>query len=292
MYNVLVLGATGMLGQMVKNLLTKDNRFNIVPTSTTFQDSYAYYNVLDGIEKFEKIMNSQKPPFNYIINCIGVLSKNIDDKDSKSVCRAIQINSLFPHELSLLAMETGSRVIHISTDGVFGKKSGLCKEDSSCDVHDLYGKTKSLGELTAPNFLNIRTSIIGPNPIRKTGLLEWFLSQPKDGEVYGFTDKKWNGVTTLQFAKLCKILILDDYFDTVYAESPIHHFCPNQSKNKYELLKLFRSNFRPDLTVIPQVNIKKAVSRTLDTNYQSISVKFGNNIIMKEAIKALASVMK
>jgi dTDP-4-dehydrorhamnose reductase len=156
----------------------------------------------------------------------------------------------------------------------------------------LYGKTKSIGEVTAPNFLNIRTSIIGPNPIRKTGLLEWFLSQPKDGEVYGFTDKQWNGVTTLQFAELCKILILDDYFDTVYAESPIHHFCPNQSKNKYELLKLFRFNFRPDLTVIPQVNIKKAVSRILDTNYQSISAKFGNNILLKEAIKALASVMK
>ena len=35
----------------------------------------------ERIERLEKIMNSQKPPFNYIINCIGVLSENIDDKD-------------------------------------------------------------------------------------------------------------------------------------------------------------------------------------------------------------------
>jgi len=291
MYKVLVLGSKGMLGQMVKIILSRQERFIVKSTTHKNTPESFCFDIEYGIDGLRQIME-QQGSFDYIINCIGIISSKIDYKDSKSVCRAIQINSLFPHDLSLLAMETGSRVIHISTDGVFGKNSGLCKENSSCDVHDLYGKTKSLGEVTAPNFLNIRTSIIGPNPIRKTGLLEWFLSQPKDGEVYGFTDKKWNGVTTLQFAKLCKILILDDYFDTVYAESPIHHFCPNQSINKYELLKLFRSNFRPDLTVIPQVNIKKAVSRTLDTNYQSISVKFGNNIIMKEAIKALASVMK
>ena len=185
-------------------------------------------------------------------------------------------------------METGSRVIHISTDGVFGKNSGLCKENSSCDVHDLYGKTKSLGEVTAPNFLNIRTSIIGPNPIRKTGLLEWFLSQPKDGEVYGFTNQKWNGVTTLQFAELCKNLIFDNYFDTVYAESSIHHFCPNEGISKYELLKLFKLFFRSDLTVIPQENINNAVSRNLGTNYQCISDKFGKNNSMQNSIKELA----
>ena len=292
MYNVLILGATGMLGQMVMNLLSKDKRLNIVPTSTASQDSFPYFNALNGIERLEKIVNSQNPPFNYIINCIGILSENIDDKDSKSVYDAIVINSLFPNYLSSLAMKTKSRVIHISTDGVFGKNLGVCKEDNICNPNDLYGKTKSIGEGKGFNFLNIRTSIIGPNPNKKTGLMEWFLSQPRNGEVYGFSDQIWNGVTTLQFAELCKMLILENYFDTVYSEAPIHHFCPNQSISKYELLKLFKYIFRPDLTIIPQVNVKKAVSRYLDTNYQSINGKFGNNIQMKEAIKTLSSAMK
>ena len=80
----------------------------------------------------------------YIINCIGILSSKINTNDSNSVSIAIRINALFPHELSFISKKLYSRVIHISTDGVFGKNSGLCKEDSSCDAHDLYGKTNSL----------------------------------------------------------------------------------------------------------------------------------------------------
>ena len=37
----------------------------------------------------------------------------------KSVERAIRLNALFPHVLARVAAETGTRAIHISTDGVF-----------------------------------------------------------------------------------------------------------------------------------------------------------------------------
>ena len=291
MYKVLVLGGKGMLGQMVKFILSRQERLIVKSTTHEQTPESSWFNIENGIEGLRQILKQQES-FDYIINCIGILSSSIDENDPNSVRRAELINALFPHKLASLAQDFRVRVIQISTDGVFAKNAGVCLEESTCYCNDIYGKTKKIGEVNAPNYLNLRCSIVGPSPYLRKGLLDWFLLQPRDGEVHGFTDQKWNGVTTLQFAELCKILILDDYFDTVYAESPIHHFCPNQSINKYELLKLFRSYFRPDLTVIPQVNIKKAVSRTLGTNYQSISVKFGNNILMKGAIKALASVMK
>ena len=291
MYKVLVLGSKGMLGQMVKIILSRQERFIVKSTTHKNTPESFCFDIEYGIDGLRQIMEQQES-FDYIINCIGILNSSIDENDPNSVRRAELINALFPHKLASLAQEYRARVIQISTDGVFARNAGVCLEESTCYCNDIYGKTKKIGEVNTPNYLNLRCSIIGPSPYLRKGLLYWVLSQPRNSEIYGFTDQKWNGVTTLQFAELCKILILDNYFDTVYAESPIHHFCPNQSINKYELLKLFRSYFRPDLTVIPQINIKKAVSRTLDTNYQSISVKFGNNILMKEAIKALTLVMK
>ena len=292
MYNVLVLGSNGMLGQMVNCVLSNDENLNIVSTSKIINDSNEYFNVFDGIVGLEKILESQKPQFDYIINCIGILNNKINNKDSESITRAIHINSLFPHNLVFLANKTGARVIHISTDGVFGRHSGKCSEDNICDSYELYGKTKSIGEVIGSNFLNIRTSIIGPNPINKSGLMEWFFSQQKDGKVYGFSDQKWNGVTTLQFAELCNTLILDNYFDKVFTESPIHHFCPNKTINKYELLKLFKKYYRFDLTVIPKVNGEESSSRTLTTKFHSIIDKFGKNILMEDAIKKLSNLEK
>ncbi len=277
-----------MLGQMVKKVLSRQEQLTVKSTSHYKQtlDSLLF-NVENGIDGLRQILEQQKH-IDYIINCIGILSSNIDENDPKSVRRSILINALFPHELVNLTQEFGVRVIQISTDGVFAKNAGVCLEDSPRNCDDVYGKTKSLGEVNAPNYLNLRCSIIGPSPYLRKGLLDWFLSQPKGSKVNGYTDQMWNGITTLQFAKLCRMLIIDNYFYKVREEASTHHFCPNNTVSKYQLVKLLQSEFRPDITVKKTISQNNPVSRRLDTKYNSIKRIFDYNRPMKRAIEELA----
>jgi dTDP-4-dehydrorhamnose reductase len=288
---VLILGGKGMLGNMVVRVLSKQKKIVIKSTSSNKTPNYILFNIEKGIESLEKILKKDDS-FDYIINCIGILNSSINENDPQSVHRAICINALFPHELAKLAQEIGVRVIQISTDGVFTKNAGVCLEDSPRNCDDVYGWTKALGEVISPNCLNLRCSIIGPSPYLQKGLLEWFLSQPKGLQVSGYTEQAWTGITTLQFANLCQLLINDNYFDVVRKEAPTHHFCPNQTLSKYELLQLFRSHFRPDIVVKPNNSHDNTVSRTLGTKYTTIKEIFGCNKPIQQAIKELAIEMK
>lgn len=286
MHNVLILGCEGMLGWMVTSVLSRDKQFNISGTTQEETRGFFKFNVKNGIERLQKIFEG-KGGFDYVVNCIGILNSNIDENDSKSVSRAILINSLFPHTLASLAQDTSSRVIQISTDGVFAKNAGLCTEGSPANCDDVYGKTKRLGEVNAPNYLNLRCSIIGPSPYLRKGLLEWFLAQPKKVEVGGFTNQLWNGITTLQFANLCRMIITDDCFDVIRHEATTHHFCPNKSVTKFELLELFKAHYRPDIVVNPTMISENCITRTLDTQYQKVRELYGYNYPMQHAIEEL-----
>jgi len=289
---ILILGGKGMLGQMVERVLSKSVGIDVKYTCREKEPIYFYFNVEDGLDKLLQIIE-RYGKFDYFINCIGVLNSRIEETDAKSVHRAILINSLFPHEIATLAQGLGARVIHISTDGVFAKNAGVCLENSPLNCDDIYGKTKSLGEVIAPGFLNLRCSIIGPDSIKNQGLLEWFLNHAPRADVDGYLDHMWNGVTTLQLAKLCRQLIIQELFDAVRHEAPVHHFCPNQAVSKYELLQLLKSAFRPDITVKPlTTGQERSVHRILDTRHTKIKELFGYGRSMQHAIAELATEMR
>src|SRR3989338_6592431 len=157
---VLVLGHTGTLGHMVQGTLSKDPTIDV-------------HTMLFDAADLEPLRFFENDTFDYCINCIGITARHIDEGDSVSVQRAITVNSLFPHRLARYAQEHGVKVVHMSTDGVFSGMGGPYREGSPQDCGDVYGKTKSLGEVRADNVITIRCSIIGPSP-KKEGLLEWF----------------------------------------------------------------------------------------------------------------------
>lgn len=290
MVKVLILGGSGMLGQMMDRVLSRSELLTVKQTRRRHESDAFYFDVEEGIHGLRQILEYHGL-FDYIINCIGVLRTSMDEQDSKSVHRAIIINSLFPHDLATLTQETGARVIHVSTDGVFSVRAGICHEDTPVDCGDVYGKTKSLGEVMAPNFLILRSSLIGPDPLEKKGLLEWFLSQPPGAQVSGYTDHQWNGVTTLQFVQLCRALIVEGHFEAVRREAHLHHFCPNRAVSKYELLQLFRYAFKTEVTVEPVASRETPVRRVLDTRHKTVKQLFGYGRPMQQAIEELTTEM-
>ena len=283
MSRVLILGGQGMLGHIVVRTLSGAQGVKIEYTVSGDKNNPFYFNVENGINQLHEIIKTHGN-FDYFINCIGILSNNIDKRNLDSVRTAILVNGLFPHDLTKLGNELGIRIIHISTDGVFAKSAGLCLEDSLQFREDIYGNTKSIGEVFSPELLNIRCSIFGPSPFKKNGIIEWFLKQPKGAEVNGYTDHIWNGATTLQVANLCFSIVTKDYFNLIRNEAPVHHFCPNHSISKFELLQLLKTQLRPDIKVIPTNSPEGPLCRILETRYIQMKKLYGNKGNVSDAL--------
>ncbi|MFX1355726.1 MAG: sugar nucleotide-binding protein [Promethearchaeota archaeon] len=291
--NVLVLGTSGMLGSMVFDYLSKNSKLNIY--GTVRSEQFLKENVLifdaNDITKLEK-EEFVSLDIDYIINCIGITKPFCKDDDPKGVERAIAINSKFPWELSKYTKEHNIKVIQIGTDCVFSGKNGLYNEDDPHDPFDVYGKSKSLGEVFDGSALIIRCSIIGPEIKKQNSfLLEWFLSQPNGGTIGGFEHHIWNGITTLQFAQLCEKIIVSNIYDDLIKVSYIHHYTPNVIVNKYELMNIFNEVFKKNLT-INRVNVpNQGIDRSLATKYGNLC-NLDKKMDLKTVVMELRNYMK
>jgi dTDP-4-dehydrorhamnose reductase/intein/homing endonuclease len=92
---------------------------------------------------------------------------------------------------------------------VFNGAEGGYVESSPHTAMDIYGRSKSLGESESATI--IRTSIIGEELSNKLSLVEWVKSQAGKS-VNGYLNHFWNGITCLQFAKICDYMLKNDLF--------------------------------------------------------------------------------
>ena len=262
---VAILGTTGMLGSMVLDVFAKSD-VDVIATCRDYADGQRLYEKYPEVEfrglnaedvtadRLARIIEGA----DWVINCIGIIKPYIHDDNSTEIERAIRVNSLFPNLLARAAKEV--RVIQIATDCVYSGQKGYYTETDPQDALDVYGKTKALGEVASDNFYNLRCSIIGPEQKVHASLLDWFLNQPVQSEVNGFTNHQWNGVTTLQFAKICLGIIHNDI-----KINKFQHIVPQNSITKYGLLTTVAEVFHKDILVSP-TEAPIVVDRTLSTN--------------------------
>ncbi len=261
MTRVLVLGAHGMLGSMVARVLARDPSLEVVATTRLGDGGNRAFDV--GRSSIPDLLDSTR--CEWIVNATGVLDRAIDECDPQSVATAIDVNARFPHLLA--AAIQGQRVINVATDGVFSGRHAPYNEDSPHDAEGVYARSKSLGEVRSRQVVNVRCSIIGPERSPSTSLLGWATNQPSGATIAGYTDHRWNGVTSLHFAKLCAALIAvppDDLPATL-------HVVPEDSVSKAELLRLALDAFgRSDVTVVAQPE-SRPVDRTLRTVHKELN---------------------
>jgi dTDP-4-dehydrorhamnose reductase len=157
-----------------------------------------------------------------IVNCIGIVKQS---NLAHSPVPSILINSLFPHQLAEICNERQIRVIHFSTDCVFSGRKGRYGLNDFHDAEDLYGRTKSLGELNETEGVTIRSSIIGRELESSNGLLEWLASN-KGKKVHGFTKAIFSGFTTHEMANIVKSILAHPQLRGTYqvASTPISKF--------------------------------------------------------------------
>jgi len=273
MKKILILGATGMLGSQVLKTLQELKNFKIYATFKNSKKITALRKLIEindnvsfikfNVGLFNKIKLSK---FNYIINCIGLIKPYINEKNQSTILEALKVNSLFPHQLITSSKKV--KIFQIATDCVFDGKKGNYIETDSHNPIDVYGKTKSLGELKYSNFFNIRCSIIGPELDSHKSLLDWFRFLPLNSKIKGFKNHDWNGVTTYAFGK-----VLSGIIKSNLKIPQTIHLIPKNSLNKFNLLKTFKKHFLRNDISISAINFKDKINRTLNTTYAEINKK-------------------
>lgn len=247
MKKILVLGVLGMAGHVMAEYLDSLDDYQVYGIARS--DGRYVTKKIDILDfsNVESYLNEIKP--DVIINCIGMLVQ----QSKNDISTAILINSYLPHFLSELGNRLDYKLIHISTDCVFSGKEGQYKEDAFKDGDDNYARTKALGEVINDKDLTIRTSIIGPELKNNgTGLLDWFFKQ--SGEIKGYTQAYWSGVTTLELAKATHEMIKQNI-------AGLFQLCPENKISKYDLLGLFAKIWNKELTIVPFDN--HAVDKSL-----------------------------
>jgi dTDP-4-dehydrorhamnose reductase len=249
MKRVAIIAPTGMLGSMVYNVLQDSCELTLLYRS---RDSLASLNrAYGGVKKhtaiqidfekyYEKYIKSKELPsyddglfsldVDIIINCSGIIKPYANQNPPLTFF----INSALPQ---LLSTQYEERLIQITTDCVYsGKEGAPYSEKSAHTPVDLYGLSKSLGEPEKKSLV-IRTSIIGPEISHFVSLISWFSQQKKAS---GFTNHLWNGVTTRQFALICKDIIENS---KKFPKRGLFHIFSNDI-SKYNLLLLLKKKYK------------------------------------------------
>ena len=147
---VLIFGASGMLGSMVTDFLSRDESLSVTATMRSpelidkarrFMSNVEWqiFDIKDENRTVQQFQEFAEP--DWIINAIGIIKPYIHDDQPDDIERAITGNSCYPHWLARSFEK--SRILQIATDCVYSGSKGNYIEGDKHDAIDVYGKTKS-----------------------------------------------------------------------------------------------------------------------------------------------------
>lgn len=258
---VLVLGASGMLGNAMVRVLGKQPEWQVFGTlrsdggrryfTSTENDRLISGVDVEQIDFLVKVFSQVRP--DVVVNCIGLVKQLADAKDP---LLALPINAMLPHRLERLCELAGARLVHMSTDCVFSGQRGRYAETDLPDAIDLYGRSKLLGEVSGNRSITLRTSIIGHELQSQHALINWFLAQ--EGRCFGHRKAIFSGFPTVVLAEIIRDVIIprDDLAGVFHvAAEPI---------SKYDLLKLVAETYGKEIEIIPDDSV--VIDRSLDSS--------------------------
>jgi len=257
---VLVFGASGMLGNAMLRLLSRQHDWTVYGTlrapNFALQQLAPRAHLVHGIhadqaDSLVAAFTQCRPQV--VINCVGLVKQLASADDPLA---AIPINGLLPHRLAKLCELTNARLVHISTDCVFSGDQGHYRESDLPDTQDLYGRSKLVGEVAYRHAITLRTSIIGHELGCDHGLVGWFLSQQE--RVKGYTEAIFSGLPTFELARVVR--------DFVIPNTELHglYHVAAEPISKYELLRIVNREYGKNLQIEPDAKVK--INRSLDAS--------------------------
>ena len=141
MKTLLVTGANGQLGRAI-NLKFRDNKDVVLYNTDIMETDTIHKMDITDIADVMRIVKEVQPYA--IINCAAHTAVDLCETD---VDNAYKINAIGPRNLSIAAREVGAKMMHVSTDYVFGGDGDRPYiEFDETNPQGMYGKTKLAGE--------------------------------------------------------------------------------------------------------------------------------------------------
>ncbi len=256
---ILILGGSGMLGHKLVQVLEKD--FEVFSTIRAPFETVAGFGIFDrqrtldnidvtDFDALEGTIAELRP--DVVINAVGIIKQLASAEGSANVSL---INSTLPQKLAAMSEKHGFRLICIGTDCVFSGRKGNYTESDQPDPIDDYGRSKLLGEVSGPNCLTIRTSIIGRELGTANSLVEWFLSN-RGGSIKGYKRAIYTGMPTIEFAELI-VKLITDFPDL----NGIYH-AASEPITKFDLLGLLNRQYAANVRIEPsnEFNIDRSLN--------------------------------
>jgi len=255
---VLVLGATGLLGNTVFRLLLEKN-FDAFGTARR-DDAKSLFSAdlasrllqtvtLEDLDELTAVIDRCAP--DVVVNCAAVGRPVPTD-----AMRSVAIYAVLPQRLAYLSRNRGFRLIQISSDGVFSGRRGSYSETDVPDATDVYGAAKLLGEVTGAGAVTLRLSLVGRELVGRSGLLEWFLTQ--QGTCNCYRRAIFSGLTNLEIAKvICDVILPRNSLNGLY-----HVAGPAISK--YDLLRHIADGYKKDIILVPDDTVQIDRSLKMD----------------------------
>ena len=253
---ILVLGANGLLGNAVFRVLNESAALQVsgtvrrveshAPFAPELRDRLVQVGDLETPDELVRLLEETAPEV--IVNCLSLGKASMDQP-----MRAISVLALLPQRIGHLCERRGTRLVHISSDGVFSGSRGGYSEEDLPDAADLYGITKLLGEVHGGHAVSLRTSIIGPDPFGGSGLLEWFLAQRESCRCY--TRAIFSGFPTVELARIIRDVVLPN------ATLQGTYHVAAQPISKFDLLALVARRWEKRIEMIPDDSV--ALDRSL-----------------------------
>ena len=171
--SILLTGGSGKLGGRILDLKGLKNGF-LTPTRKEMDITE-----MDSVRRF-----FSRNDFSIVIHCAAMARMG---ECEKSPGEAVLTNVVGTANIARAAIENGSRLVYISTDGVYSGKKGNYSEGDETIPYNTYGWTKLGGETAAKAVKNhciIRTSFFDPEKIHfETAAEDMYSSKMEIGKL-------------------------------------------------------------------------------------------------------------
>ncbi len=215
MQKILITGTNGLLGQKLVELLINKGEYQVIATARganrlPFQQGYAYYSLdVTNSTQVRQVVQETKP--NYIIHTAAMT--NVDQCESeREACWKLNVDAV--QYLVEACRETGTFLLHLSTDFIFDGAAGPYDEEATPNPISFYGQSKLAAEQLLLNssirWAVARTVLVYgiAHDMSRSNIILWVKKSLEEGKNIKVVDDQWRTPTLAEdLATGCYLII-------------------------------------------------------------------------------------
>ncbi len=206
---VLITGGRGLLGRLWCDSIK--GKYDIILASQREINSNSQFPIvkLDLCNQDEIISYIKNNRIDTVVNLAALANVESCEKDLEL---AYILNKEIPKVVAIACENINCKMIHISTDLLFGDKLKLHNENDKPMLLNTYAKSKYDGECEVLNHnssaLICRTNFFGYGPIHRKSMSDWIIEALKDKKsLYLFNDVYFSPLIGYELARYAHMLL-------------------------------------------------------------------------------------